>query len=251
MMEKVKNFLKSFSLREWILMLVAAFAIAAAIQIYFSDRTKIVAIQEEISKYKNKADEEYLSKTILIQDVKALKKSNDSLYNEYKKIKGQEPLVITETTFETRVDTLLMETEVVRVSPNEYTFNWSYSEETDTDNYFQVSGHTRTDSLMTEAETYLDNMQLGADLKIDLIKSQADNALRMVARSNNPRVHITNIDGVVLNPSKNEAIKSFFPPKRWGIGIGVGVGTGFDVVTKRVVVGPQVTVGINYNLLNW
>lgn len=232
-------------------MILLACCLTCCVQMYFSHKTKIVAIQEESDVYKNKADEEYRAKTILVQTNKELKKSNDSLYAEYKKIKKDDPLIITKTILETRVDTLPMETVIVHSSPNEYHFNWSYSENVDNNNYFRIGGHTTTDSLMSVAATSLDSMSLGADLKLNVVKSEADNALRIVARSNNPRVKITQMEGVVLDPTKNELIKSYFPPKRWGVGVGLGVGVGYDITGKRVSVGPQVTVGINYNLFNW
>lgn len=257
-LQNIKEKIKGFSVREWFLVILSCFLLVMCAQIYFSDRTKIIAIQEESQVYKNKADEEYRAKTILIQKNSELKKSNDSLYAEYKKIKDQDPLVITKTLTKTSVDTLTIETEVEKIVvvdnnrfENGYKFAWNYDKKFDKDNYFNIQGATYTDSLLTSAETKIDKLEIGSDLILDVVKSQADNAMRIVARSNNPYVSITSIDGAVINPTQNKTIKSYFKPKRWGLGVSVGYGVQYSPSHKEVNFGPQVGVGLSYNIFQW
>lgn len=249
--QRIWNWLKTFSFREWILVGLVAVISVAFIQNCTSNRTKIITVTEQSEIYKNKANEEYNAKTILLQEVRDLKKSNDSLYQEYLKVKDVKPLVITKTLTEVRIDTLEIPTIVERPSANRYDFKWSYSEKYDSNNYFGISGTTSVDSAMTDAKTVIGNMQIGSDLIIDLVEGNSSNSMRVVAKSNNPRLSITNIEGVVIDPTKNSLIKSCFPRKRWGLGISAGVGTGMDIGSRKVFFGPQVTVGISYNILTW
>ena len=248
---KILTWVKSMTLREWILMaLVAALAVVCT-RIYLDGRTRVELVSEQSQTYKNAAEEEYRAKTILLQEVSDLRRTNDSLYEEYVKIKDANPLVITRTVLETRVDTLTVPTYIEHPLPNRYDFKWSYAESLDTDNYFSIKGMTTTDSLLTQASTVLENMSLGSDIVLNLVEGAGENSLRIVARSNNPRVTITNIEGAVIDPTSNPMLKSCFKPKRWGLGVQLGVGTGYDINSGRLTVGPQLTVGVNYNILTW
>lgn len=104
--QRIWNWLRTFSFREWILVGLVAVISVAFIQNCTSNRTKIITVTEQSEIHKNKADEEYNAKTILLQEVEDLKKSNDSLYQEYFKVKDVKPLVVTKTLTEVRIDTL-------------------------------------------------------------------------------------------------------------------------------------------------
>lgn len=249
--QRIWKRLKTFSFREWILVGLVAVISVAFIQNCTSNRTKIITVTEQSEIYKNKADEEYNAKTILLQEVKELKKSNDSLYQEYLKVKDTKPLVITKTLTEVRIDTLEIPTVIEHPSMDRYEFKWSYSEQYDSNNYFGLRGTTAVDSSMTDAKTVLEDMRIGSDLILDVVEGNSSNSMRVVARSNNPRLKITNIEGALIEPDKNSLIKSCFPQKRWGLGVSVGVGTGMDISSRKIVFGPQVTVGISYNILTW
>ena len=249
--QRIWNWLRTFSFREWILVGLVAVISVAFIQNCTSNRTKIITVTEQSEIYKNKADEEYNAKTILLQEVEDLKKSNDSLYQEYLKVKDVKPLVVTKTLTEVRIDTLEIPTVIEHPSADRYEFKWSYSEKYDSNNYFGLSGTTDVDSAMTNAKTVLDDMRIGSDLILDVVEGNSSNSMRVAARSNNPRLKITNIEGALIDPTKNSLIKSCFPQKRWGLGVSVGVGTGMDISSRKVFFGPQVTVGISYNILTW
>lgn len=242
---------KSLSIREWILVGLFLAVSIACIQIYVSDRTKIITVSEQSSYYQNKSNEEYKAKTILLQEIKDLKKSNDSLYSEYLKIKNDKPLIITKTVTQFKIDTLKILTTIEKKNQGLYDLKWSYSEKFDSNNYLSLKGMTSVDTNFVNANTTLENLEIGSDIILDLIEGNSSNSVRIVTRSNNPRISFTNIEGAILDPTKNSLIKNCFPTKHWGLGVSLGAGIGYDLNSKKISVGPQLSVGITYNILTW
>ena len=64
----------------------------------------------------------------------------------------------------------------------------------------------------------------------------------MFIQSDNPYVEFGEINGAVIEGSK------FLPKeKRWSWGIHGGIGIGYDLITRRLGIGPYLGVGIQYN----
>lgn len=70
--------------------------------------------------------------------------------------------------------------------------------------------------------------------------------LQFIGRSDNPYVTIMNVNGVIIDPTNSDVLKSCFKPKKWSVGPQVGVGVGADLKLS-----PYIGVGITYGILQW
>jgi hypothetical protein len=75
--------------------------------------------------------------------------------------------------------------------------------------------------------------------------------LEIFITSDFPGFKPTNIEGALINPRESKVIKSFFPPKRWGLGIQGGYGLYVDIHKNRVGHAFNLGVGVNYNIIQW
>jgi hypothetical protein len=55
-----------------------------------------------------------------------------------------------------------------------------------------------------------------------------------------------NMDGVVLDPSKNPVLKKYYKQKKWSIGPSVGFG-----FTKDMLLSPYLGISLNYGFINF
>lgn len=198
-------------------------------------------------------DTAYVSTDTDIKTISELKKQYSDLYEEYKRLKDNNPVVISKTETTTEIKNLKIPTTIEKY-PGAYNFRWNYSERTDDNNNFSIYGHTKADSLLTNASTIIDTMSLKSSVWLDVIDNPDDNThttLKIIARSGNPRMSISSVSGAVINPKKNKAISSKFPTKHWGLGVHAGYGLGIPLSGGNATVSPYIGVGISYNILNW
>lgn len=88
------------------------------------------------------------------------------------------------------------------------------------------------------ATTTIDTLSIPTPLQVGL----TDN-YQIWVKSKNPHLHITDIEGAVIQGSKLNQKQ-----KRWSLGMHVGVGMQYGLMNKQMDFGPQVGIGINYRL---
>ena len=91
------------------------------------------------------------------------------------------------------------------------------------------------------------------ELGISLTTGLTENGdfLEIFVKSTYPGFTPTSINGSLIDPTKSEVIKKYFPPKKWAIGVFVGYGVYFDPMNIRVGNGLQIGLGLQYNILQW
>lgn len=199
-----------------------------------------ISLRSSMTEYRNKYNESYAMTQAYITDIKNLKLLNKQLYDEAKSIKDN-PVVITKVEYITRVDSIVIRSEVeqkdstVFVNPIRYRDEWCSIDGTNT-----VNLHTMN------AVTMMDSISFYEDLTLDLIDK--NDSLYIVGKSNNPFSRINKIESVVLSPEKSKALKKRFN-KPWGVMIGVG-GT-VSVYQGKVVVLPGINITIGYKFLSF
>lgn len=88
------------------------------------------------------------------------------------------------------------------------------------------------------AITTIDTLSIPTPLQVGL----TDN-YQIWVKSKNPYLHITDIEGAVIQGSKLNQKQ-----KKWGLGIQIGIGMQYGLMNKQIDFGPQVGIGINYKL---
>lgn len=199
--------------------------------------------------WKNRTGEEYAMRVLAEHSLSKAMSQKDSIAAEYERLKEKKPTIITHTETITIIDSIKAETEIVK-TPSEYAFNWNYSEEINPMNSFAIKGSTVTDSLLQEAKTTIERMEMKTDLYLSFADTK-DDRLSILVRSGNPYMKITNVEGSLIDLGKSSAIGKHFPQKKWGVGVGVGYGVGYDVDRKQFMHGPQVNIGVYRTLFHF
>lgn len=104
-----------------------------------------------------------------------------------------------------------------------------------TDEWFSLEGLTKRNKFQYDTELY--NINMKVPLKFGITDDYT-----MFIQSDNPYMEFGEINGAVIEGSK------FLPKeKRWSWGIHGGIGIGYDLITRRLGIGPYLGVGIQYN----
>lgn len=227
----IKNFFKSFSFRDWLLLIVSILLLC------FFLRTRHLSSQlreanqnytTEITSYINKASDEYKARQLAVLSLSDAKKENSELKEEIKNLKDH-PVIITKIKTDFRVDTVLLETvhEIIPrhdTVPETHIFNWGFSHP---ENYYSLNGHSSISSDFRNYSSVLDKLSVDSKMTVDLIDDGKN--LKIITRSDNPYVNISDVNSVVIDPRKSPVIKKYFPQKRWGIGPSISFGVNQDI----------------------
>ena len=209
---------------------------------YHKSLTPVVVYNtDSLETYKNKIKTEYVSKMVYVQDVNQLLKENTDLANEVKNLKDN-PVVVTKTQVEVRIDTIQAESVEITKNDSTYDLRWRAMEPS---GYYDISGKTNVHSDFSSFMTQIDSFKLNAAITIDILDA-GDNKLRMISRTDNPYVNITNMDGVVFDPTDSKVLKKYYKQKKWSIGPYVGYG-----VTSSGKLQPSVGIGITYGIIQF
>lgn len=227
----IKSFFKSFSFRDWLLIIVSILLLCfflRARQLSSQLREANQKYTSDITAYINKVSDEYKSRQIAVLSLSEAKKQNAELMDEIKNLKDH-PVVITKIKTDFRVDTVMLETthEVVPshdTIPEIHFFNWRFLHP---ENYYSINGHSSISSDFINYSTVLDNLSVNSKITVDLIDD--DEHLKIITKSDNPYVNISDINSVVIDPRKSAVIKKYFPQKRWGVGPSVSFGVNQDL----------------------
>lgn len=207
-----------------------------------------VVLEDSLHYWKDKAGREYAEKTAAILTAKELRRSNDSLYAEYKALKDRGPVVITKTETVTEIRDTVISTEVERY-PGGYNIKWGMRQDYSGSNWVALGGVTTADSLMTAVKTRLDSLQIGADMILSVTDGDKDR-VRINVRSNNPLLRVTDVAGAMLDPNLSKSITSRIRKKKFGLGLHFGPGLQ-AAPDGTVRLGIEAGVGINFNLIQF
>ena len=244
-MKKIIDFLKKMSFRDIIIAILAVMCIVTFINMrYWKGR----AVESEkqfvdtLSVYKNKLGEEYTARQIQIQTIKEMKRRNDSISAELKTLKDN-PIVITKVKTIVEIREVPMNSDSIKheAKDSTYTLSWSAKQQP----YFAMSGRTLVKNDFSWFKTTLTQLEMESMLTVDLIEV-GNNGIKVIAKTDNPYIRIGDIQGAFIDPKKSKVLKSYFPPKRWGIGPQVGLGIGPDLK-----ISPWIGFGIQWSWLQW
>lgn len=243
---RVKALLGKLSLKDWLLIALTILCLS----FYFEYRhyyhksltPTIVYKTDSLDVYKNKLKEAYASVNVYVQDKNQLKKQNTQLAEELKKLKDN-PIVITKTKVKVYVDTIYTQADTIIQKDSIYDLHWHYLEP---NNYFSLNGLTKVKNDFSSFNTNIYNLQLDTEITMDIIDDKKNNRFKLIARTDNPYINITNMDGVVFDPTKSSVLKKFYKQKRWHIGPQVTYG-----ITADGKLRPTFGVGIGYGLINF
>lgn len=243
---RLRTFLGQLSLKDQLLIFLTILCLSFYFEYrhyYHKSLTPTVVYKtDSLDVYKNKLKEAYASVNVYVQDKNQLKKQNTQLAEELKKLKDN-PIVITKTKVKVYVDTIYAESDTIIQQDTIYDLHWHFIEP---NNYFSMNGLTRVKNDFSSFNTNIYNLQLDTEITMDIIDDKKNNRFKLIARTDNPYINITNMDGVVFDPTKSSILKKYYKTKRWHIGPQITYG-----ITADGKLRPTFGVGIGYGLINF
>lgn len=199
--------------------------------------------------YKNKYDEEYIAKNTYILKANQLQKYNDELYKEYKSLKDN-PIVITKTEVVTNIDSV--NTNTHNATSNDVLLAWCW-DASDKDYYKISGGSTANFNNPDSSKTFIENMQVNANLTLDVIDNGEQ--LAVIAKSDNPYMNLGVKQSVIIDPLNSPTLKNYYKPKRWGLSVylGTSINVGYDPIHNNIGInfGPSAGFAITYDFVQW
>lgn len=223
-----------------LVMLMGLFYIQSRYYQHKSLTPVVIYNTDSLSTYKNKLKEEYALNVSYVQTIDQLKHENNELALEYQKLKDN-PIVITKEKIKFQVDTLYMVSDNIEKSDSVNTLNWHYFEPND---YYALSGSTLVNTDFSSFKTRINNLSINTELTIDIIEK--DSKLNIIGKTTNPYITITNLNGVVIDPTQSKLLKKFYKQKKWSLGPMVGYGVNADGKFN-----PYIGIGLSYGLIQF
>ena len=244
----IKNILscifKKLTFKDWLIIILAITTIFFYFDYkHYYNKSKISTViynTDSLTEYKNKLKELYVSKDIYVQNISDLKKQNNELSEEIKRLKDN-PIVVTKTQLKIQLDTLIAKSDTIIKQDSIYNFNWSLTE---SNNYYSLNGITKVKNDFSSFTTYVNNISLQAKLTLDMIES--DNQIKIIGKTDNPYITISNMDAVVFDPTKSNVLKKYYKQKKWNVGPMVGYGLTSDLQFR-----PFIGIGISYGIIQF
>lgn len=199
----------------------------------------IVYNTDSLNVYKNKLNEEYAMNLAYVQTIKQLKTGNDELSLELQKLKDN-PVVITKEKIKFKVDTIYAESDNIQKTDSTHILNWHYNNK----DYYSLNGTTLVKNDFSDFNTRINNLTVNADVSINIIEK--DNKLHVIGNTSNPYVNITNMSGVVIDPTESKILKKLYKQKKWGIGPAVSFG-----ITSDGKFRPSIGISAQYSILQF
>ena len=190
--------------------------------------------------YKNKLKEVYKEKEIFVQDLKNIKEQNTLLSNEINKLKNN-PIVVTKTELKVQLDTVFMNSDEISLNLKDSIYNLKWSQN---NQYYNIDGLTNVKNDFTFFNTQINKLELSTNLILDIIED--NKKIQLIGKTDNPYINIINMDGVILDPSKNKLLKKYYKQKKWNLGPYIGVG-----LTSNMKFQPSIGLGISYGIIQF
>lgn len=246
--KKIWSFLKSLdsSFLSILVLVLGIFALTFFFKYKILERKSnetIFISNDSLEFYKNKAHEEYVAKNTYIMELNEVKDLNNDLYMEIKNLKDH-PLVVTKTEIRFVHDTVETVIDSVVNYVDDKLYYWSAKDSI----FFSINGVSKLANNGESFSTAVNNVRIDAALKLDLVETK-NKQLKVIANSDNPYLEISDISSVVLDPKKSPVLKSYFKPKRFGVGPYIGAGV---IVTDGVVrVTPSIGFAVHYDFIQF
>lgn len=207
--------LKKLSFKDWLIIIMSFMLLSLFITCrhYLNKMNeRIIVANDSITVYKNKLDSEYVAKNIYIQTANQLKKTNQELYEEIKNLKDN-PVVVTKVVTQTIIKEIPAKSDSTVEHKDSANVVWKklYWSAQHPDNFYSLNGNTDVKSDFSTFQTTISNISVPAKITFDIIENKKEKQLMFIGRSDNPYVNITNVNGVVLDPTKSKVLKSYFP----------------------------------------
>ena len=168
--------------------------------------------------------------------IKQLKAREDSLSEELRNLKAH-PIVITKVKTKVKIKEVYIKSDSIVDKDSIKTLYWSQQEK---NGFFAIAGNTQVRKDFSWFSTKLDSLEMNSMMTLDVIEK--GKALMVIARSSNPYIDVSDVQGVLIDPTTSETIRKCFPKKRWGIGVQVGAGIGRDMKLT-----PYIGVGLSWS----
>lgn len=240
-LNQLKTLLGRLSIKDWIIaclvIMCCAFYFGYRHYYHKSLTPTVVYKTDSLEVYKNKAKELYSAIDVYVQEKKDLKKQNNILADELKKLKDN-PIVITKTKVKVVIDTIYAVSDEIVKNDTVYDLNWHFNE---SNKYFSLNGMTRVRDDFSWFNTNIYNLKLDTEITLDIVDDK--NKFKMIARTDNPYVNITNMDGVVFDPTQSKVLKKYYKQKRFFLGPQITYG-----VTSDGKLRPTFGIGFGYGL---
>jgi hypothetical protein len=221
----------------------------------------IAALNDNIRTYEDKNGKLVSEKNALLLEKKELKKYSKDLENEVKHLKDN-PITITRVETKLKHDTIYIKStldtnNVMFSSDSLYKtapFIWKNDTSYDKFNYRMMNGRVvievGPDLYVNLQDFTIDKDEIGLSLTTGITESD-DNQLEIFIKSDYPGFTPTKIDGALIDPTKSKVIKSYFPKKRWGVGLNAGYGLYLDPGLGRTGTGIILGASVTYDLFQW
>ena len=210
----------------------------------------IKALSDTVRTERNKIGELQYSKDALVSDKNDLAELNKQLAEEVKNQKGR-VLFLTSSNANLKFDTpRIIIHQLDKLSDSEYIITSSIENIYDSSNHKAVEITTRIKLDSNKGISVLESKMVKDDFGFNIITGlkEEDKNLRIFIRSDYPGLSFSKIDGALIDPRSSKLLKSFFPDKKWGLGVQWGLGVSIShVISPSVYIG----VGISYNLWSW
>lgn len=209
--------------------------------------SNLKALNDTVKLEKDKAGQIEFSKQSLIAENGSLKELNKNLDDQVKKEKGK-VIYIESSTGEVNDTPKTINYVLDKISDTEFSITSNLDVYYDSNNHrnFDVITTIKIDSNrnVTVLKSELAKDSLGFNIVTGL--TQDGKNLRIFIRSDYPGLNFTKIDGSLIDPTKSDVIKSFFPNKKWSIGPQLGIG-----INSQLKAGFYVGFGLSYNIIQW
>ena len=91
---------------------------------------------------------------------------------------------------------------------------------------------------------HIDQFTMNTNLTLDIIEDKS--GIKLIGRTDNPYISISNMDGVMFDPSKSKYLKKYYKQKKWSIGPTIGYG-----LSKDLKLTPYIGIGISYGIIQF
>lgn len=210
------------------------------------------ALTDTIRITKNKVGDLVFSKNILISEKSQLENINSDLAKELKKEKGK----VSELTkmvikLKGERDTLYIPTTLIKYPDGTNGLKWDYVKIYNPENYRKISGISKFKIDTTGVIIPLITEITKDELKFNITQGlrEKDGNIEVFVRSDYPGFEVEELNSVIIDPKNHPVVKKFTKKKKFGIGPYGGYGG--TIINSQVFIGPQVGIGISYDLIQF
>jgi hypothetical protein len=219
-------------------------------------KQNLSALQDKVRNYETKNGTLIYEKKALLGNISEVSKMNKELKKDIKDLEDH-PIVITK--FKTKIihDTLKMEvtggeatfTDGKKIVPFPFDTTIKHNDQ----NYRTLAGKyiiTVDSSLNMTSIFQIDKDEMAMSFTTGITEND-NKEVEIFIKSDYPNFTPSGIDGAIIDPTKSEVIKSYFPTKRWGLSPYIGYGFYADFNKGIVGTGLNGGISLSYDIYQW